>query len=84
VSLSPTFYARLFCTKVFFAGFTLKDPKGVKNTVKPSVFFVLLGSVRVKAARKMLVKLTRFYLRFPIEPLMKALLWKVPRACFAT
>jgi len=33
-------------------------PKAKKNTVKPSVFFVLLGSARVKASSKMLVKLT--------------------------
>jgi len=39
---------------IFFA-----DPKSAKkNTVKPSVFFALVGSARVKAARKMLVKLT--------------------------
>jgi len=33
-------------------------PKSTKNTVKPSVFFSLLGSARVKAVHKMLVKLT--------------------------
>jgi len=34
------------------------DPKSAKKTVKLSVFFALLGYVRAKAARKMLVKLT--------------------------
>jgi len=33
-------------------------PQKVKKTVKSSVFFANLGSVRVKAARKMLVKST--------------------------
>ncbi len=32
-----------------------------KNTVKPSVFFALLGSAWVKAARKLLVKLTPWW-----------------------
>jgi len=40
------------------AAFTFKDPKSVKNTIKPSVFFVLLGSAGIKASHKMLVKLT--------------------------
>ena len=34
------------------------DPKSTKKTVKLSSFFALLGSLRVKAARRMLVKLT--------------------------
>jgi len=34
------------------------DPKSPKNTVKPSVFFALLGSAHVKAEHKMLVKST--------------------------
>jgi len=45
-------------TKILRAAFPLVDPKSAKNTVKPSVFFMLLGFVHVKAARKMLVKLT--------------------------
>jgi len=32
------------------------DPKSAKNIVKPSVFFVLLGSVCIKAARNTLMK----------------------------
>jgi len=34
------------------------DPKSAKNTVKQSVSFALLGSARLKAKHKMLVKLT--------------------------
>jgi len=34
------------------------DPKSTKNTVKPSIFFALLGPSSMKAARKMLVKST--------------------------
>ncbi len=33
------------------------DPKSAKNTVKLSVFFVLLGSLHVKVVNKMFVKL---------------------------
>ena len=36
----------------------LVDPKSAKKTVKLSSFIALLGSGRVKAARRMLVKLT--------------------------
>jgi len=36
--------------------FTLKDPKRVKMTVKLSSFFAFLGSMCVKAARKMMMK----------------------------
>ena len=45
-------------TNVLRAAFTRADPKSTKKTVKLSSFFALLGSARVKAARKMLVKLT--------------------------
>ncbi len=34
------------------------DPQSAKNIVKLSVFFALLGSARIKAASKMLVKST--------------------------
>ncbi len=37
---------------------TCADPKSIKKTVKLSIFFKLLGSTSVKAAHKMLVKLT--------------------------
>jgi len=42
---------------VLRATFTHTDPERGKKTVKLSVFFTLLGSVCVKAARRMLVKL---------------------------
>jgi len=45
-------------TNILQAAFTQADPKSAKNTVKPSVFFALLGFERVKAACKMLVKST--------------------------
>jgi hypothetical protein len=38
--------------------FTLQDPESIKNTVKSSVSFSLLGSVRVKAVRRTLMKLS--------------------------
>ncbi len=44
--------------KIFRAAFTGTNPKSAKNTVKPSVFFVLLESAHVIHAGKMLVKLT--------------------------
>jgi len=40
------------------AAFTRKDPKSSKKTAKLSIIFALLGSLRVKAARRMLMKLT--------------------------
>jgi len=43
---------------VLRAAFMLKDPKSAKKTVKFSDFFALLEYVRVKAARRMLMKLT--------------------------
>jgi len=45
-------------TNILHKAFTCEDPKSTKNTVKPSVFFALLGSDGVKALRKMLVKST--------------------------
>ncbi len=39
--------------------FTCADTKSAKNTVNPSVFFTLLGYMRIKVARKMLVKSTQ-------------------------
>ena len=48
VSVSSTFYEQLLCTKI---------PKAQKKTDSLSVSFVLLGSVHIKAASKMLVKL---------------------------
>jgi len=48
-SISPRFF---FCAAIMRA-----DPKSAKKTYGLNVFFVLLGSKRVKAARRMLVKL---------------------------
>ena len=45
-------------TNILHAAFTYADLKSTKNTVKLTVFYALLGSACVKAARKMLVKLT--------------------------
>jgi len=45
-------------TNILSAAFTCTDPKSAKNTVKQSVFFVLLGFERLKTLRKMLMKLT--------------------------
>jgi len=38
------------------AAFACKDPKSTKSTDDLTIFFALLGSARVKALRKMLVK----------------------------
>jgi len=48
ISISPTFYVQLLQT----------HPNSAKNTVKPSVFFALLGFALVKVLSKMLVKKT--------------------------
>jgi len=44
-------------TNILPAAFMCADPKRAKSTDSFNVFFVLLGSVHVKAVRKMLVKL---------------------------
>jgi hypothetical protein len=38
--------------------FTSADPKSIKKTVKFSIFFTLLGSARVKAVHRLLMRLT--------------------------
>jgi len=43
---------------VLKAAFTLADPKSTKKTDGLTVCFALLGSVLIKASRKMLVKST--------------------------
>jgi len=43
---------------VLCTAFTLVDPKSVKKIGNLTVFFMLLGSARVKAVHRMLVKLT--------------------------
>jgi len=45
-------------TNILCAAFTRADPKSTKKTDDFTVFFVLLGSARVKASFEMLVKLT--------------------------
>ncbi len=45
-------------TNILCAALSHPDPKNTKNTVKQSVFLALLGSGCIKAAHKMLVKLT--------------------------
>ena len=45
-------------TKVLQAAFTRADSKRAKKLLNLTVFFVLLGSTRVKAARRTFVKLT--------------------------
>ncbi len=43
---------------VLRAAFACADANCAKKTVRLSVFFTLLGSVRLKAARKTMMKLT--------------------------
>ena len=45
-------------TNILRAAFRHADPKSAKKTVRLSSFFALLGSGRIKAARRTLVKLT--------------------------
>ncbi len=51
-------HPRVIFTNILCAAFTSSDPKNAKMTFKSSVLFALLGSARVKASRKMLVKST--------------------------
>ncbi len=44
------------------AAFLHADAKSAKKTVKLSVFFALLGSVRIKAASRTLMKLTPHFM----------------------
>ncbi len=52
-SRSGVNFINVLCT-----AFTLVDPKSVKKIDNLTVFFTLLGSARVKAVRRTLVKLT--------------------------
>jgi len=45
-------------TYILCSAFTFADPKSAKNIDCLTAFFALLGSVQVKAAHKMLMKLT--------------------------
>ncbi len=38
---------RVDFTNILHEAFTCEDPKSAKNTVKPSVFFALFGSVHI-------------------------------------
>jgi len=49
---------RVNFTNILGTAFTPTDPKSAKKTDGLTVFFVLLGSVLVKAMCEMLVKLT--------------------------
>jgi hypothetical protein len=53
-----TFTPGLIFINVLLTAFTRADPKRYKDTDDLTVFFMLLGSMSVKAANKMLVKLT--------------------------
>ena len=62
LSSDQTYFCSCFRPGVNFinvlrAAFTHADPESAKKTVKSSSFFALLGSARVKAARRMLMKL---------------------------
>jgi len=46
-------------TNILRAAFTRADPKSANKQLNLTVFFALLGSARVKAARRTLVKLTQ-------------------------
>ena len=59
-AISPTFYEQLL---------RLKIPKVQKKSIKLSSFIALLRSAHVKAARRMLVKLTLVILFSPLFPL---------------
>ncbi len=49
---------RVNFTNILFAAFTLIDPKSIKNTVKSSVSLYLLGSARVNAVSRTLMKMS--------------------------
>jgi hypothetical protein len=50
-------------TNILCTAFTRADPKSAKKTDCLTVLFVLLRSVHVKAARKMLMKSTHAWLK---------------------
>jgi len=68
---------------VLRAAITRTDTKCAKKTVNLSIFFALLGSVRQKAAHRMLMKLTP-YLRVRVRlDLAKVILRLETCECFA-
>jgi hypothetical protein len=62
-------------TNILCTAFALVDPERVKNTVKSSVSFMLLGSTSIKAVQRMLVKLSpdRNYFSMLFEVISSAL-----------
>jgi hypothetical protein len=54
-------------TNVLLAAFTPADPESAKKTNNLTVFFTLLGSARVKAAQRALMKLTHDLLTISIN-----------------
>ena len=59
--------SRVNFTNILQAAFTRADPKSAKKTVKLSSFIVLLGTERVKAACRTLVKLTPICVALPFN-----------------
>ncbi len=55
-------FINILCT-----AFALVDPKSIKNTVKSSVPFMLLGSMSVKAVHRTLMKLSPGVKVIPID-----------------
>jgi hypothetical protein len=58
--------------------FMREDPESAKNTVKLSVFFELLGSTSIKAARKTLMKLTPFIQELTVKSFLMVDALQVP------
>ena len=57
-SRSLSFLTGFNFNNILQAAFTLANPKSGKKLLNLTVFFMLLGTARVKAAHRMLVKLT--------------------------
>ncbi len=62
--------------------FTSADPKSANITVKPSVFFTPLGSERVKALSKMLVKSILGYGGLDLGLIQFLILLQLPQRLF--
>jgi len=57
-------------TNVLQAAFMLVDPKSAKKQLELTVFFALLGPASVKAAHKMLMKLTYGFKKYELKRLL--------------
>ena len=75
-------------TSILQAAFTRKDPKSAIKLLNLTVFFAFLGSLRVKAAGRILVKLTPCYLIVLVETVVgndetlepgQVGVWAIPR-----